>query len=83
MIREPSFVTLENVAVRPEAHRHIEFGFEWHLQGVPVNQVDRRRYVLPLAGWARALSSARRYRRRFDSGRPASRYGERLLRTLR
>jgi glycosyltransferase involved in cell wall biosynthesis len=39
----------------------------------------RGRFVVPIAGWAAALRSARRFRRRFDERVAPSRFGARLL----
>jgi len=45
--------------------------------------LDRRRFILPIAGWWRAIESAARYRRRFDSRHAPSAYGKTLLDHLR
>jgi glycosyltransferase involved in cell wall biosynthesis len=45
-------------------------------------KLRRSRFLVPALGWAAALRSARRYRRRFDGRWAPSPYGRRLLRHL-
>jgi len=45
--------------------------------------LDRRRFLPPVAGWIAALRSAIRFHQRFDSRRPPSGYGSKMIARLK
>lgn len=44
--------------------------------------LDRRRFLIPVVGWIAGLQCAIRFHRRFDSRRPPSRFGRKMIERL-